>query len=66
MDVLLVDDHPLFTAGMRCLLHGLDNALSMDEENTCEESKSPVTLLTASLLAVNTLPTISPVEHVPC
>ena len=38
MDVLLVDDHPLFTAGMRCLLHGLDNALSMDEENTCEDA----------------------------
>lgn len=38
MDVLLVDDHPLFTAGMRCLLHGLDNTLTMDEENTCEDA----------------------------
>lgn len=38
MDVLLIDDHRLFTAGMRCLLHGLDNALSMDEENTCEDA----------------------------
>lgn len=38
MNILLVDDHPLFIEGMRGILHRLDDEVSIETCGSCEEA----------------------------
>ncbi len=60
MNILLVDDHVLFRAGMRYLLRRLNNALELEEASNHAEACARLALKTPDIVLLDTgLPDIS-------